>query len=571
MPIAVIVLIIGITSTFSLASGQRARAASGGFVNKRMVVDLASLKQYVKFGEQALERKDLAGAFSWSERSLVLLYSFPDDIRKLLEVVAVQARLENLRSRIKESENISLRLDAGLKGIVGPSPVHTIKSQVDSNRTKVATVGAVHQFTTKKRGFMEKTLSRASQYLPMVHQIFAEECVPQDLAYLAVIESGFINSASSCANAVGMWQFMRSTGHIYGLSGNTWVEERRDPVKATRAAAKYLKQLYTVSGDWYLALVGYNAGPSAANRAIHNLGTRNFWDMHRSRWLRDQTKNYVPELCAAILIGRFPEHYGLKVEQLAPYAYETVEVDRMTSLPVLARYSGNDVNKLKELNSELLRNTTPPGKYMLRVPPGMGDVTTRALADIPDDQRLDFVSYCVSKKDSLAIVAARFNVSTNDLLCINNIRYDQFLPGLVIKVPPPLARSTSSKHLSKDEHIQHIKEKPLATNIVPYRSFPTTALPLSSRKRRLTTSSGHAVHLVSRATIAHLPGHDKTVLISPSKPPVKQKTNTKIHVVKSGDSLFSIANYYKIDLKVLKKLNNIKLAEIRIGQQLHLR
>lgn len=574
--VALVLLIASVTSTFSFASSQYVRSAYDNSVNHKLVVDIASLKQYVKSGEQALELKNWAGALSWLERSQALLASFPDDIRNLFDIVAIRARLEGLRLRIKENDSTSMWLDAGVRGIAGPFPAHPAKVFVESERTKVAAVGAVfdfpidlndkvldwvHQFTTKKRNFMEQTLSRASQYLPMVHQIFAEECVPQDLAYLAVIESGFINSASSCANAVGMWQFMRSTGHIYGLSGNTWVEERRDPVKATRAAAKYLKQLYTVSGDWYLALVGYNAGPSAADRAIHNLGTRNFWDMHRSRWLRNQTKNYVPELCAAILIGRFPECYGFKVKQLAPYTYDTVEVDRMTSLPALARYSDNDVNKLKELNPELLRNTTPPGKYILRVPPGMGVATTRALANIPDDQRLDFMPYSIAKKDKLSLVAERFNLSTDDLLHINNINKDQFLPGLVIKVPPPLARSIASvKRIFKDERTQSIKDRPL---MISSRNGAILQTLPSVQKKRLSILSNFALSTKPVSS----PVFNKRALALVNNAQVKPK----LYIVKRGDNLFSIASRYGLDLKTLKKLNCIKLAEIHVGQRLYLK
>jgi membrane-bound lytic murein transglycosylase D len=551
--------------------------------NHRVAVDLASLKQYVKSGEQALELKDWSGALAWSEQSRALLDSLPDDVRKLLDVVAIQVRLENLRARIKASDSISLRLDAGLDGTAEVSSVTSERARVELEQTKNAVVGAifdfpidlndkvlawVHQFTTKKRNFMEQTLSRASQYLPMVHQIFAEEHVPQDLAYLAVIESGFINSASSCANAVGMWQFMRSTGHIYGLSGNSWVEERRDPVKSTRAAAKYLRQLYTISGDWYLALAGYNAGPSTTQRAIHNLGTRNFWDMHRSRWLRNQTKNYVPELCAAILIGRFPEMYGLKVEKLAPYTYETIEVDRMTSLPVLARYSDTDVNKLKALNPELLRDITPPGKYMLRVPPGMGGIATRALASIPDDKRLDFVPYSISQKDKIDLVAAKFNLSVDDLLHINNITKDQFRSGLVIQVPPPTVGSISNvRCVSKNEHTnyhcRHLQVKPSAITMMPSRvgvGVGSVSIPKKPIRADVKLSDAATLSTVS----------DKCKLHLSSRLQIKQKSKPIVYVVRRGDSLFAIASRYGVDLKILRKLNNIKSSEIHVDQRLYL-
>ena len=551
--VALIMVLSGVTSAASLAYvGQRGGVVSCNLVNHEIVTGAASPKRYVKSGEQILELGDRVGAFSWFDRS-----------------------------RPKESGGASLGLDSGLSGVVRASYSVSERAHVEPEQAKNASIGAVfdfpidlndkvlawvHQFTTKKRNFMEQTLSRASQYLPMVHQIFAEEHVPQDLAYLAVIESGFINSASSCANAVGMWQFMRSTGHIYGLSGNTWVEERRDPVKATRAAAKYLRQLYTVSGDWYLALVGYNAGPRAATRAIHNLGTRNFWDMHRSRWLRNQTKDYVPELCAAILIGRFPERYGLKVEQLDPYTYETIEVDRMTSLPVLAHYSGADVNKLKALNPELLRDTTPPGKYMLRVPLGMGSAVAHALANIPDDKRLNFTAYSISPKDKLSLVAARFNLSASDLLHINNITKDQFRPGLVIQVPPQQAGLISSKG---ERIVQPAKGRsPLAT--VAFTRGDAGVASSLSREKTLPMHVATTGSFGSRVTTKQLEAGNGRGLNLSHNLKIKQKTKLSLHIVKRGDSLFSISSQYGIELKNLKRLNKIKFAEIRVGQRLYL-
>jgi len=448
----------------------------------------------------------------------------------------------------------------------------------------------VHEFTTAKRGFMERTLSRGTQWLPMARQIFAEERIPQDLAYLAVIESGFLNGAHSYAKAVGMWQFIRSTGRIYGLNGNAWVEERCDPVKATRASARYLRRLYETSGDWYLALVGYNAGPLTTERAIQNLGSRNFWDMARSRWLRNQTKNYVPELCAAILIGHYPERYGLKVDQLPPYAFETVDVDRMTSLTVLSRYvgAGVGVDALKELNPELLRASTPPGHYSLRVPPGLSGATARALARIPASQRLDFQTYKVRKGESLARVAAKFHLSPEDLLEANNLKKAQFKAGRVLKVPPPPPAPIDDRDLLnpveragtiEDHPLEGLPAIPLPPKDEAPRSDESQATPApvvlappaavpATAPADLQPPAAQAEPGPAASETEAKPGHARTPEArTPTKAPA---TLPKTHLVKKGETLFAIALRYGVDVKALRKWNKIKGNKIQGGQRLRL-
>ncbi len=299
----------------------------------------------------------------------------------------------------------------------------------------------VSLFTTTKKGFMENALGRASQYLPMIRQVFAEEGIPQDLAYLAVIESGFRSEAKSRARALGMWQFIRSTGRLYGLASNRWVEERRDPVKATRAAARYLRRLYTDTGDWYLAVSSYNAGPLSLERAAQNLGTRNFWDLARSRWLRNETKNYVPELCAAILVGRHPDRYGVQVQPLPPFTFETVQVPTSTSLATLARLAETDVATLRELNPELLRSSTPPGSYTARVPAGKGLLCSRALARGGAGKPAKEHVYRIRRGDTPASVARRFKVEAEDLLAENDLTRAQFRAGRRIRIPEAGSRA----------------------------------------------------------------------------------------------------------------------------------
>jgi len=565
--------------------------------NPKLAAEINHLKLLIESAEKALEEKgDWDSAFSFSDQADAVLADWSDETLRLPEVVALQTRLSDLQEHLPDSEEVPAQPDPGLKEAeVVPLSAEDLRSELE--QVKSAEMGAVfdfpidlndkvlawvHQFTTNKRGFMERTLSRASQYLPMVRQIFQEERIPTDLAYLAVIESGYINSASSYAKAVGMWQFMRSTGRIYGLGGNAWVEERRDPVKATRAAARYLRKLYEISGDWYLALVGYNAGPLTTERAILNLGSRNFWDMYRSRWLRNQTKNYVPELCAAILVGRFPERYGLKYEQLAPYTYETVAVDRMTSLPVLARYADTDVDGLKELNPELLRATTPPGSYNLRVPPGMSGVTARALARIPANQRLDFRAYKIRKGESLARVAARFNLSAEDLLDANSITKAQFRPGRVIQVPPPPASPIDDRDLrSSTERAQTIEDRPLE-NLPAIPPAQAVVPPVETAQAELPAPSA-PVAVAEPAPEGRTPegrtpeGRTPTVrtLVREARPAPARipaaETRPAFHLVKRGETLFAIAERYGVEVKELKKWNKVKRAGIQVGQRLRLK
>jgi len=544
------------------------------------VAELNRLRTLIESGEKALAEKDWDGALAWADQAEELVTDWSDETLRLPEAVALHTRLTELEQHLPDTEEVPLLPDPGLKEAEEVVPLSPEDLRNELEQVKGAEMGAVfdfpidlndkvlawvHQFTTNKRGFMERALSRASQYLPMVRQIFGEERIPKDLAYLAVIESGYINSASSYAQAVGMWQFMRSTGRIYGLGGNAWVEERRDPVKATRAAARYLRRLYEISGDWYLALVGYNAGPLTTERAILNLGSRNFWDMYRSRWLRNQTKNYVPELCAAVLVGRFPERFGLKVEQLPPYAYETVDVDRMTSLPVLARYAETDVDGLKELNPELLRATTPPGRYSLRVPPGQSGATARALARIPANLRLDFKAYKIRRGETLVRLAARFNLSVEDLLAANDITKEQFRAGRVIQVPPPPASPIDDRDLrSKVERARIIEDRPLD-------QLPAIPAPQEAARETPTAPAELASEPSARTEApAPRPVVRETPRPAPAKAPVPE-TRPAFHVVKRGETLFAIAERYGLEVKDLRKWNKVRKNGIQAGQKLRLK
>lgn len=531
--------------------------------------ELVRLKTLVEAAERAAQADDWETASDKADEAEELIAAWLPERLKRPEEAALLKRLKKIESQYEEEGAAAVEPEDGLKMaeetvVLSGEDLRTQLEQVKSAEQGVVfdfpidlndkVLSWVYDFTHGKRGFVEGALSRATQYLPMARQIFLEEGVPQDLVYLALIESGFKNTARSRAKAVGMWQFIRSTGRMFGLNGNAWIEERRDPVKSCRASARYLRRLYEGSGDWYLALAGYNAGPLTTERAGAALGTQNFWDMARSGHLREETKNYVPKLLAAILVGRFPERYGLNIIQMPPYVYETVEVDKMTSLSVLARYAETDVEALKELNPELLRATTPPGRYTLRVPPGASGATNRALARIPSGQRLDFKSYVIRKGDTLAKVAARFKVNQADLLEANNLKASGFKAGKRIQVPPASAVPIDDRDL-----------KPLASRERQLIEQPLAQLPSIVVPQPPDAAETGSVGKVGDAELASPPPARsvRAVAAADARPAV--------HVVKRGETLFSIAERYGLSLSDLRKWNKVKRNAISAGQTLKLR
>ena len=248
---------------------------------------------------------------------------------------------------------------------------HQVKFDVPIQMNKQVRAYLVY-FSTERKAVITRYLARSTRYLPMIKEVFQEAGLPEDLAYLAMIESGFNNRAYSPAAACGMWQFIKGTGLRYGLAIDSYVDERRDPEKATRAAAQYLLDLYKQFGSWYLAAASYNCGEGRVQRELNQSNHKNFWELSANMCLPTETKNYVPQMIAATIIAKNPDKFGFKnVPYLPPVKYDKVPVTEPTSLTAAAVAVNVPADEVQDLNPELLRGITPPEaqSYTLNLPP----------------------------------------------------------------------------------------------------------------------------------------------------------------------------------------------------------
>jgi membrane-bound lytic murein transglycosylase D len=305
----------------------------------------------------------------------------------------------------------------------------------------------VRYFQTVGRSAFARWLSRSERYIPMMKDVLRKEGMPEDLVYLAMIESGFTPHAVSWANAVGPWQFISGTGKRYALRIDQWIDERRDPLKSTTAAALYLKELYSLfNNDWYLAAAGYNAGENKILRAIGKYNTRDFWEISKGAYLKRETKEYVPKLLAAAIIAKEPARYGFAdIAYLPPIEFDTVTIPSRTDLEVVARLIGATYDDLRELNPELRRWCTPPNYpgYQLKIPKGTAARFATEYAKLPEDQRfqerISYARYKVKRKESLASVAKRFNTTVEALTELNHLPVRASLRGRTLVVPVQIA------------------------------------------------------------------------------------------------------------------------------------
>jgi membrane-bound lytic murein transglycosylase D len=297
----------------------------------------------------------------------------------------------------------------------------------------------VEVFQNRLRDYIQDSLERGAKYLPMIQSVFRAEGLPLDLAYIPIIESSFKTNALSKANAKGPWQFMKGTAKDSGLHTDWFIDERSDPEKATVAAAKYLKSLSEMfDGDWELVLAAYNGGPGRVSRAVKRSGVADFWKLSASsRYLPRETREYVPLVMAAMLIGRSPEQYGFAIAQPVLVEYEKVTIPQAIDLRRVAEWAGTTVDEIQSLNPELRRWTTPvKSDYEMKVPKGSADRLTAKLADASPADFVTLKWYTAKSTDTLLTVGRRFAVSRADLAEANNLSVKARLhPGQSLIIP----------------------------------------------------------------------------------------------------------------------------------------
>jgi membrane-bound lytic murein transglycosylase D len=403
----------------------------------------------------------------------------------------------------------------------------------------------VRFFQGAGRKWYERWLARSHRWIPIMRPILAQEGVPLDLVYLAMIESGFSPFAYSWARASGFWQFISETGRRYGLRDDFWVDERRDPMLSTRAAARYLKYLHDDLGDWYLAWASYNAGEGKIRKAIKLYDSRDFWELTRAgRYLRAETKHYVPKLIAAALIAKHPERFGFNnVEEEGPFNYDEVEISDATDLKLVARASGTPIEALQQMNPSLRRWCTPPGRdgagYHIRIPAGTKSAFDTEFTRIEPSDRLTFRYHRVGKGESIGAIAKKFATDAAAVLQMNGIESAKKLKqgtDLIIPVSTEVAQSIPDGGLAWSEPRVGRRGR-------------------HGRLVRATTQPHHAAPVEGGARVA------------------QQTPSGRKYVVRNGDSLWTIARQFGVEVDEIKRWNNIGAhgtRSLQVGRALRL-
>jgi peptidoglycan lytic transglycosylase D len=316
--------------------------------------------------------------------------------------------------------------------------------------------GFISYFSTHARSVFEASWVRSGRYRDMIQRIFKEEGIPQDLIYLAQAESGFKPLALSRARARGMWQFMASRGVGYGLRRSWWVDDRQDPEKATRAAARHLKDLYNQFGDWYLAMAAYNSGPGNVQQAVRRTGYADFWELYKRNVLPAETKNYVPIILAMTIMSKNPAQYGLDALQPdPPMKYDVVKVDYPVDLRLVAECVDVPVEQMIDLNPSLLRRTTPKDQpFDLRVPEGTKEKYQAAIASIPMEKRVAWRYYKVQTGDTLAGIARKYRTTEKAIAQANNLEGTALAPEARLVIP---VNSSANGKIVYSRYASHYK------------------------------------------------------------------------------------------------------------------
>lgn len=407
---------------------------------------------------------------------------------------------------------------------------------------------------------IETGLLRAGTYLPMIRAKFADAGLPRDLAYLPLIESAFSVRAYSRARALGMWQFIASTGRHYGLEVGSLIDERRDPELSTAAAVAYLSDLYQQFNDWHLALAAYNSGSGNVRRAIRRSGSRDFWTLRR--YLPRETRNYVPAFIASVIVAKRPEKYGFVAPVETDWTFDTIEVPDALDLQFLATESGIPLDDLRELNPAIRRDLTPArNSTTLRLPPGTTAAAEAVLGSTPRDKWAPRMIHTVRSGDSLYAIARRYGSSVSAIRQANGLRGSLIRPGQNLIVP---RFGTTITYAQQPQRVADGGAYVVRRNDTLWDIAQAFSVSLES----LCAANGISRHDVIRpGQRLNIPDGATMRSQTPiSREPVQLSGST--HTVRSGDTLYDIARDYRVTVNDLKQANGLRSSRIYPGKKL---
>lgn len=579
--------------------------------------ELQEVNQLVYFGNRARSMNDTLGADFYYKQAIQKLDSltpkFEQDSTYALKRQEVMKLYEDFNAEfvIADSDTISTNeviedlsmINEKIDTSKVDSSTVTIEDVIDeSHEMKIPLVlnkkvERTIEYFSRGRGrkVFSVWLQRSGKYESLIKNILKEEGVPEELFYLAMIESGLRPVARSWAKAVGIWQFIYGTGHMYGLKASWWFDERRDPVKSTRAAATHLKDLYARFGDWYLAMAGYNYSPAKIERRLSRYGVTDYWDLPR---LPRETRNYVPTFIAATMMAQNPEKYGFtNIDADSPLEMDTVTVRECVDLNVVAQCVNNSFTELKNLNPALLRWCTPPDmeKWVLNLPKGTREIFLVNYAKIPDNEKVTWMRHRIRSGETLSAISMRYGVSINEIRRFNHIRGSLIRAGGSLVIPVPQNKNYYKKYASysrpSGSAVSHSTK--VVTN-VPGREKRTYQVKKGDTLWDIANLFGVRITDIRKwnglgYSSRIYPNQKLNVWVLPNKGPVnpgilaegntqdadekpseENSTNQKstTYVVRYGDTLWDISQSFNVSIRDIKKWNNKRNNTIKPGEKL---
>jgi membrane-bound lytic murein transglycosylase D len=505
---------------------------------------------------------------------------------------------------IDETNGLAPTADAGTKA-KAEAEIRNTHSDLPLMMTDQV-AGYIAYFQGRGRGVFERALARSGRYHDMILATLKEEGVPQDLIYLAQAESGFHPLAVSRAGARGIWQFMSSRARGYGLGHNMWVDDRQDPVKSTRAAAQHLKDLYAQFGDWYLAMAAYNSGPGTVQAAVKRTGYADFWELYQRNVLPKETRNYVPIILAVTIMAKNPSQYGFDdVVMEKPDDYDTVTINYPVDLRLVAQCVNSTSDELQDLNPSLLRLSTPhDGKFELHLPVGTKDQYETAIAAIPPEMRLWWRYHAVHAGETVASLSREYRLPARSILEANNLESGTELAAdakLIIPLPvnhhiadtATYAKRITRYKVRPGDTVQRVADNfgispqmlrrwnAIHGDSLRGRRVLLLHLPITPNAREVEVASSHAKArshasgsksetasakppASKSAEVERLEEAKSERSVEKARSEKEEKVAVVHHRVKSGETLYSIANLYNTTVAALKRENR-NIAVLRPG------